>query len=74
MKKCTVKELMALAESLYVGTKEIQLIGYVGKNAAIKIKNEINAALKSEGAYVHRDVVPTIRIIRYFGLEEFIKK
>ena len=72
MEKITHKELLEITENLYLGTNEIMKIGYVGKNRAVKIKKEINFELEAEGAYVHKDVVPTEKVIYYFGLKEVL--
>ena len=62
----TIDELIRLEKKLWATTSDIQRIGCIGYNKALKIKNEIRNKLVDEGWTLPRYVVPMEYVIKRF--------
>lgn len=65
-KEITIDDLLKLEKKLWATTLDIQRIGCVGYNKALKIKNEIRNQLIDEGWTLPRNAVPMEYVIKQF--------
>ena len=73
-KSVTTDDLLKLTEKVWLNTADVACIGNCSREKALKVKKNINEALKAESCYVHRDVVPATRVISAFGLTEIVSE
>ena len=73
-KSVTADELLQLTEKVWLNTTDVAYMGNCSREKALKVKKNINEALKAESCYVHRDVVPAAKVVEAFGLTETVSK
>jgi len=75
-KKISAKEMLELiAGTQYMGTADICLLGYCGRNKAQTIIKEIKAGLEEKGFYTPARLVPTEDVINYLHIDvDFLKE
>lgn len=75
-KKISAKAMLELITSTqYMGTSDICLLGYCGRNKAQTIIKEIKARLEEKGFYTPARLVPTEDVINYFNIDvDYLKE
>lgn len=69
-KKLSVKETIQLIDEAgqWAGTNEIKLLGGIGDNQALKVKQEIKQRMYNEGKVCRSNFVPMEYVLEYFDI------
>ena len=70
MKSLSASETVAILNNLWASTTDIQKIGCVGYNKALKIKKKIRDEMIDDGMVFPRYMVSMKYVIKYFKLDE----
>ena len=65
-KEITIEDLLRISKKLWATTSDIQAIGCIGYNKALRIKNDIRNKLVDEGWTLPRHAVPMEYVIKQF--------
>lgn len=69
-KSMNVNQVLETINKLWASTADIQKIGCVGYNKALKIKNEIRNQMVDDGWVFPRYLVSMEYVVRYFKIDE----
>lgn len=75
MKTMSSKELLKIIDSQWATTKDIMQIGSIGKNQALKIKNEIKHKLQADDYFLPNNLIPMESVLNHFKINiNYLKK
>lgn len=69
-KSMNANQVLETINKLWASTADIQKIGCVGYNKALKIKNEIRNQMVDDGLVFPRYLVSMEYVVRYFKIDE----
>lgn len=69
-KSMNANQVLKTISKLWASTADIQKIGCVGYNKALKIKNEIRNQMVDDGLVFPRYLVSMEYVIKYFNIDE----
>ena len=69
-KSMNANQILKTINKLWASTADIQKIGCVGYNKALKIKNEIRNQMVDDGLVFPRYLVSMEYVIKYFNIDE----
>ena len=69
-KSMNANQVLKTINKLWASTADIQKIGCVGYNKALKIKNEIRNQMVDDGFVFPRYLVSMEYVIKYFNIDE----
>ncbi len=70
MQSLSASEVVDIINKLWASTNDIQKIGCIGYNKALKIKNEIRNQMVDDGMVFPRYLVSMEYVIKYFNIDE----
>ena len=65
----TANETLQLIEQHWCNLNDLMKLAGVGRNSALKIKNQIKTALESEGRYVPKNAVPMQEVVKLLDID-----
>ncbi len=65
----TANETLQLIAQHWCNLNDLMKLAGVGRNSALKIKNQIKTALESEGRYVPKNAVPMQEVVKYLNID-----
>lgn len=63
------KEILPIIEKMWASTEDIKILGCVGYNKALKIKNEIKIQMQEKGYVIPRNLVDMKFVVDYFKID-----
>ena len=65
----TANETLQLIAQNWCNLNDLMKLAGVGRNSALKIKNQIKTALESEGRYVPKNAVPMQEVVKLLDID-----
>ena len=65
----TANETLQLIAQHWCNLNDLMKLAGVGRNSALKIKNQIKTALESEGRYVPKNAVPMQEVVKLLDID-----
>lgn len=65
----TANETLQLIAQHWCNLNDIMKLAGVGRNSALKIKNQIKTELESEGRYVPKNAVPMQEVVKLLDID-----
>ena len=64
----TANETLQLIAQHWCNLNDLMKLAGVGRNSALKIKNQIKTALESEGRYVPKNAIPMQEVVKLLDI------